>query len=169
MAQCRRRLARDSGGAVTRRRALWARVLLVGLALSAVQPGLWALFAPRSFHATFPGRGLHWVADLGPYDEHLVRDVGAFYLALALLSGLAARSLHVELVRAAAGAWLVFQVPHLLQHLHLAPDWSPGTLLQITVLAAQLVAALVTAAATRTALPLRRTSAGGPAGDNQSI
>ena len=55
--------------------ALWA------LTVSAVYPGLWALVWPRSFHASFPGAGLHWVSSLGPFDEHLVR-AGSRHLAL---------------------------------------------------------------------------------------
>lgn len=119
------------------------RLLLLLLAVSAGQPGLWALTAPRSFYDDFPGLGLHWVSNLGPYNEHLIRDIGGFYLALAVLSVLAARSLQQPLLQATAITWLVFQVPHLLLHLHLAPDYGPGTVLQIGVLGAQLAAATV--------------------------
>ena len=46
--------------------------------------GLQALFAPRSFYDDFPiGRG--WVAMDGPYNQHLVRDVGSLNLALVVL------------------------------------------------------------------------------------
>lgn len=125
------------------------RLLLLLLAVSAGQPGLWALAAPRSFYDDFPGLGLHWVADLGPYNEHLIRDIGGFYLALAVLSVLAARSLQQPLLQATAITWLVFQVPHLLLHFHLAPDYGPGTVLQIGVLGAQLAAATVLLVLTR--------------------
>lgn len=113
------------------------RLLLLALAASAVQPGLWALLLPRSFHDGFPGAGLRWVAPLGGYDEHLVRDVGAAFLALAVLSLLAARRLEPALVQATGVAWTVFQVPHVLSHAHLDPD--P---LQLAVLVGQLALAV---------------------------
>lgn len=140
-------MSNRAGGRVTRLPI--ERLLLLLLAVSAAQPGLWALAAPRSFYDDFPGLGLHWVADLGPYNEHLVRDIGGFYLALAVLSMLAARSQQRPLLQATAITWLVFQVPHLLLHLHLAPDYRAGTVLQIGVLAAQLAAAIVLLVLTR--------------------
>ena len=54
--------------------------------LGAVQliDGLYALLAPRSFYEDFPfGRG--WVEALPAYNEHLVRDVGALFLATAVV------------------------------------------------------------------------------------
>ena len=57
----------------------------------------------------------------GPYNEHLVRDVGGLYLALGVVAVLAAKGTSVGLARAAALGWLVFSVPHLVFHLaHLA-------------------------------------------------
>ena len=120
-----------SDGGATRQ-----RLLLLALAASAVQPGLWALL-PRAFHQEFPGGGLRWVAPLGAYDEHLVRDVGAAFLALAVLSLLAARRLEPALVQATALAWTTFQVPHVLSHVHL--DTDP---LQLVVLLGQLALAI---------------------------
>lgn len=67
------------------------RAALAILTLSAAVPGAWATASPASFHADFPGLGLTWVAPLGPDDEHLVRDVGGFHLALAALSAYAAK------------------------------------------------------------------------------
>ena len=60
------------------------RALLGALAVSAAYPGAWATFAPRSFFDTFPGAGRHWTFALPAYSEHLVTDVGAFYLGFAL-------------------------------------------------------------------------------------
>ncbi len=114
------------------------RVLLLLLAATGAGPGVWALLAPASFHAGFPGLGLRWVADLGAYDEHLVRDVGAFFLALTVLAGLAAARPHPELVRAAAVTWLVFQLPHVLVHLHLGSLREPADLAQLGTLLVQL-------------------------------
>ena len=39
--------------------------------------GGWAQLFPRSFYDDFPGLGRAWVAMDGPFNEHLVRDVGA--------------------------------------------------------------------------------------------
>lgn len=115
------------------------RLLLLALAATALGPGAWALVLPASFHRDFPGAGLRWVAPLGPYDEHLVRDVGGFLLALAVLALLAAARPRPELVRTTAVVWLVFLVPHLLVHLHLGPSTEASGAAQLAVLAAQLL------------------------------
>src|SRR5215212_8453227 len=62
------------------------RLVLLALALSAAFVGLWALLAPASFYAGFPGAARHWVPVDGPFKEHLVRDVGALNCALCVLS-----------------------------------------------------------------------------------
>jgi hypothetical protein len=87
------------------------------LTASALYVGGWAAPFPRSFYDSFPGLGRTWVSIDGPYNEHLVRDVGAFYLALALVGVLALmwRERHVTLV--AAAAWAMFSLPHLTYHL----------------------------------------------------
>ena len=61
------------------------QALLVILALSAALVGGWATADPHSFYASFPGAGHHWVAMDGPYNEHLVRDVGSLNLSLVVL------------------------------------------------------------------------------------
>ena len=86
------------------------------LSLSALAVGAWALFLPRSFYEDFPSAGRAWVSALGPYNGHLLTDVGAMYLALGVLLALAAVSLGRELVRASLVAWLVFAVPHFVFH-----------------------------------------------------
>ena len=65
-----------------------SRVILALLAITSVQLGLWATFAPRSFYEDFPGGGRNWVAVDGPYNEHLVRDFGALNLEAAQKFGL---------------------------------------------------------------------------------
>jgi hypothetical protein len=107
------RIAAPAAGAPAR---WFVRAALALLALSGAVVGFWALVAPHSFYASFPGLGYAWVADAGPYDEHLVRDVGALYLALLAVT-------LVSLVRPAAArpwvaglAWLVFGIPHLAFH-----------------------------------------------------
>jgi len=93
------------------------RIALAILALVGIQVGLWAAFAPRSFYDDFPGSGRVWVAVDGPYNEHLVRDVGALNLALAVVAVVAFVTLSRAAVIAAGGAWLAYGVPHLVYHL----------------------------------------------------
>ena len=66
-----------------------ARAALWITAASAAGVGLIAAFAPRTFYDDFPYLG-HWVDRLPPYNEHLVTDVGALYLAFALVLAWAA-------------------------------------------------------------------------------
>jgi nucleoside-diphosphate-sugar epimerase len=93
------------------------RLLLVAVAAASFMVGFWAQFAPRSFYDGFPGFGRVWVSADGPYNEHLVRDVGGLNLALALLLVVAAVRLTPTLVRTAAAATLVYGFPHFLYHL----------------------------------------------------
>ena len=92
------------------------RILLGILAAGAALVGAWAGFAPRSFYRDFPGTGHPWVSPDGPFNEHLVRDVGWLNLALALVAVVAAVSLARAAVVAAAGAAIVAGVPHLAYH-----------------------------------------------------
>ena len=135
--------------------ALWA------LTVSAVYPGLWALVWPRSFHASFPGAGLHWVSSLGPFDEHLVRDVGGFFLAFAAIGAFAATRGTRETVLAVALAWTVFQAPHVASHVTLAAEADAGTLLQLLALHTQLaLAVFVLVSASRRTSPSGRPEGG---------
>jgi hypothetical protein len=93
-----------------------SRIILALLALTSVQLGLWATFAPRSFFDDFPGGSRHWVAIDGPYNEHLVRDFGGLNLALAFLLIVAVVHFTPVLVRTAAVASLLFAVPHFVHH-----------------------------------------------------
>jgi hypothetical protein len=79
--------------------------------------GVWAGAFPRSFYHDFPGFGRVWVAVDGPYNEHLVRDVGSLNLALAALLLVAAVRTTPLLVGVAAGVNLVNAVPHTVYHL----------------------------------------------------
>ena len=99
------------------------RILLVFMAVPSVLIGLWAGFAPRGFYDDFPGGGRSWIAPDGPYNEHLVRDVGVLNLALAVITIAAAVWLTRPLVRATAWAWLAYSVPHLAYHV-----WHRGAL-----------------------------------------
>ena len=98
-------------------RRTWYRVGLAVIVGGALVVGLWAQLAPRSFFDDFPGWGRAWVIVDGPYNEHLVRDVGGLNLALALVALIAMARPTPLLVATAAGAALVFGAPHLLYHL----------------------------------------------------
>lgn len=82
------------------------------LALAALVPGLWAYLAPRSFFDGFPGAGAGWVSLHPPYNEHLVKDAGAFFAAFGLLFILAALWKRRALTVAALTSWLVFAAAH---------------------------------------------------------
>ena len=102
----------------------WVRATLLYHALTNTVPGIWALFRPHDFYWYFPGFGRTWVSVDGPYNEHLIRDVGAFFLVLAVLCFLALLLPRLVSVRATAICLLVFNVPHLwyhLNHLHMLP------------------------------------------------
>lgn len=100
------------------------RVGLLLVAASHAWVALWALLAPRSFHDEFPGGGREWVAPLGPYNEHMVRDVGATFTALVVLLVIAAIVLERRLVQAALVAWLLFAIPHFAYHLTTTDEYS---------------------------------------------
>ena len=120
------------------------RILLVGLGVPALVIGAWASFAPRSFYEDFPGFGQLWVRPDGPFNEHLVRDVGELNLALAFVTLAAVVWCTPLLVRLVAGAWLVEGIPHLVYHLrHLDPLASDAKVSSIAGLAIVPVVALV--------------------------
>jgi hypothetical protein len=111
------------------------RAGLVILALGQGSSALFALLAPRSFYDDFPTSSANWVDSLPPFNEHLVRDYGASFLALALLALAAAWIAERRLVVVALVVWLVSAVPHLVFHLaHSdAPGGTEGTLALATL------------------------------------
>ena len=116
------------------------RVALAVLALVALQVGLWATLAPQSFYDDFPGSGRVWVAVDGPYNEHLVRDVGSLNLALAAVTVVALVTLARPAVLAAAAAWILYSLPHLVYHLrHLDVYDTTDQVLTVVALALALV------------------------------
>ncbi len=123
-------------------------VALAVLALAGAVPGTWATVAPRSFYDDFPGFGRQWVAADGPFNEHLVRDVGGFFLALAALA-IAALVLRSGVsARLAALAWLVFSIPHTGYHLtHLEVYSALDKILNVVGLSAVVVLAALVALA----------------------
>jgi hypothetical protein len=101
------------------------RLLMWLLALGNLGVGLQAAFTPRSFYDDFPlGRG--WVAMDGPYNQHLVRDVGSLNLALVVLVFAALVVGTRVLARTAMIAWLVNAVPHFVYHLRHLTMNMPG-------------------------------------------
>ena len=96
---------------------IWMRIALGYLAFVSLEIGVWAQFAPRSFYDNFPGLGRAWVAVNGPYNEHLVRDVGGLNLALAAVLIVAMITLSRPVVIAASIASLLYGVPHLVYHI----------------------------------------------------
>jgi len=93
------------------------RIALGYLALISLEIGLWAQFAPRSFYDNYPGLGRAWVAVDGPYNEHLVRDVGGLNLGLAAVLIVALVTLSRTTILAASLASLLYGVPHLVYHI----------------------------------------------------
>ena len=90
------------------------RVLRGGLLLLGIPNllnGVYALTAPRSWFDTFG------VGGLGGFNDHLVRDVGEAFIATSLLVLWAAIVLSRPIIYAALGTWLVFNVPHFVNHL----------------------------------------------------
>lgn len=109
-------------------------VLRIGLAVLAVPAavvGLWAGLAPRSFYDDFPGFGQVWVAPDGPFNEHLVRDVGALNLGLAVVTIGALITLATVLVRWVLVAWIVEGVLHAVYHSRNLDPFSTAESVQI--------------------------------------
>src|SRR3954469_2211559 len=135
------------------------RLMRAGLAIIAIAPawvGIWATAAPRSFYDDFPGPS-SWVSPLGAYDEHLVRDVGAFELGLLVVGLFAIVTLERRVVQAALVASLVAGVPHLLYHLTAtAPLSTADNVLSLAALAVPVVVPIALLPRTRN----QRASAG---------
>ncbi len=110
-----------------------SRAGLTFLALVSAVTGAWALGAPASFFATFPAPSHPWVALLPPYNEHLVRDVGAFNLSFALLFAWAAIARERRLTQAALVTYLVYAVPHLIYHSVHLMRFPPGDAVAQTI------------------------------------
>jgi hypothetical protein len=121
------------------------KVALVVIAAGSVVVGIWAQGFPRSFYDDFPGMGRVWVAVDGPFNEHLVRDVGGLNLALAFVAVMALVSGSVLLARVTGGAALLYGVPHLLYHATHRDPYDTGDVvamlssLSVSVLAAILL------------------------------
>jgi hypothetical protein len=107
--------------AIAGRETARSRVLIrAGLALVAAaqaEVGIWGLASPRGFFTGFPGGGHHWVAAIGTYNEHLVRDYAASELGLAVLVAAMALWFERRLVLVGGAAFLLATIPHFIYHL----------------------------------------------------
>ena len=92
------------------------RVILWVTATLGVYVGAWAAGFPQSFYDSFPGLGFIWISVDGPYNEHLIRDVGSLYLALSAASVAATFSRTADAGRVVGVAWAVFGIPHFAYH-----------------------------------------------------
>lgn len=89
---------------------------LAGTVILSAVLGVWAYFLPQAFFDHFPIVLGEWVSTDGPFNEHLVRDHGAMYLALgaAGVYGLVRPSLPAY--RVLGIVWVVFGMLHFAYH-----------------------------------------------------
>jgi hypothetical protein len=123
---------------------LTIKLLLAWFAFFGLAIGAWQQLAPHSFYTDFPGLGHHWVSPDGPYNEHLLRDVGQGNLAVGTVALVALLTGGIWLVRATGLAAVIANVPHQIYH-QTAVDILPTTtdkVLQSLTLSAVSVAAI---------------------------
>ena len=119
------------------------RVALVVLFAGNALVGLWAQVAPKGFYDSFPGFGRMWVALDGPYNHHLVSDVGGLNLGLAFVIAFALVTASPSLVRAAGGASLIYGLPHFLYHAtHLSAFGAGDAVAMLVALGVNVLAAV---------------------------
>lgn len=127
---------RPAAATSDRRISVIQYISLIGTILIAVVVGVWAYFLPQAFYDHFPAVLGEWISQDGPYNEHLVRDHGAQYLALGLASifGLIWRSQVV--CRLLGIAWTAFGILHFAYHVtHLSHMSVSDQVGQVIVLA----------------------------------
>jgi hypothetical protein len=116
------------------------RGLLVVLAAYGGTTGLWAYLSPRHWYDNFPGMGLTWLPQLGPYNEHFVKDAGAMFLALMVLSILTIVYVTTTMLKIAAATWLTFNALHFVYHITMLHMYSTrDAVLNVIVLTTALV------------------------------
>jgi hypothetical protein len=98
------------------------RAMLALVAAAQAEIGVWGEVAPRSFYNNFPGFGRHWVAAIGPYDEHLIRDYASAEIGLAVLLACAAIWFTRPVVLIAGASFLAATLPHFIFHLTTTDD-----------------------------------------------
>jgi hypothetical protein len=122
-------------------RSTWTRIGLAYIAAGYALVGFWAAFAPRSFYTDFPGAGRHWISPDGPYNQHLIRDVGELNLALLVVVVVALVTLSLPAVRAALLATVVNGVLHVVYHVGHVDMFSSSD--QVAIIASLVLAPLV--------------------------
>jgi len=142
--------------------ALLHRSALFLLGAGGAVTGGWAYAAPRHWYDTFPGFGMSWLPPLGPFNEHLVKDVGAMYLAMAALTAVTIVLVaNQTLVRVTAVMWLVYNTLHCIYHLPMLHVYNTrdatvnAILLPLLVLAAAALLRPVRVNHTANGIPLR--------------
>jgi hypothetical protein len=125
------------------------RVALGLLALSSAFVGVPAALVPRKFYDDFPFVA-SWVDLLPPYNQHLISDVGGFYLAFTVLFAWAAFRPSRELVIPLCSAWAVAAALHLGYHVtHLGGFSTADAIAQTASLAVVLLLPFLALAALR--------------------
>jgi len=146
---------------------LAVKVLLAWFALFGLIVGSWQAVRPASFYADFPGPGHHWVSPDGPYNEHLMRDVGLGGLAVGGVALVALLTGVVWVARAAGVAVIVVNLPHQLYHqahVSVLPTTADQVLQSVTLAVVSLAAiALVVLAFRLPVAPVPQTSPRAPA------
>lgn len=94
----------------------WIRAIALFVAVPQVVTGAWAVLAPRHWFETFPGVGPALPAADPPFNQHLVTDAGAGFLAVGVLLALTAVWGRPDALTLVLAGQLVFTVPHLIYH-----------------------------------------------------
>jgi hypothetical protein len=134
-----------------------ARWVRLGIAVTLGGPqlviGLWAVMAPKNWFESFPGFDPRLAAAAPPYNEHLVTDVGAGFLATGIVLLVAALWANRAAIGMALLAFVAFTVPHVVYHATNPADALTGfeDVLNTVTLASGLVLAAVFAWGLRTA------------------
>lgn len=127
------------------------RAGLLALAFFPATQALWMLAAPRGFYDDFPGGGRAWVPPVSVFDEHLLRDIGAAQLGVAVVLLGAAILLERRVVQVALVAFLVSSLPHATYNLTTTGSYGTAdNVLSLGGFAAQLVLAAWLLTQTRT-------------------
>lgn len=96
---------------------LATKILLAWFAAYLLITGVWQQASPRSFYDRFPGFGMHWVDIDGPYNEHLLRDVGQGNIGIGMVALTALLIGGVWLARVTGMAVVAANVPHQIYHM----------------------------------------------------